>query len=1029
MSVVRATHKKSLAFTIAFAMLVALAIPFAGLALASHSGNNSHDLQVIQETDENSTGQTHTLTAYVPGCFASTGAPTDTCNVDFEVESGPAIFVQKSEVNLNQSVDDGDTELTPDMSCTVDENRADDPATGGDESTEEVCSVQFTSGTQGVNVIRAWVDEGGNATADADQTEGRNAGASDCVTPNPGNVPGGIPNDPAVCSDPGTPGDDPEVDDTDVVSKSWIGPTPAVILDCDDASGQSSNDSNVSDADVNPPGQAEVYTCRAWNTTTQANASGVNIDAEAAAQGGGPNGANDPDNRGWNPVDAANTTADFDNACVTGPDGTCTFSFTPSENETGGADLCFWIDTDNDNQFAPGGSAADGAECDNEAFNQGEDGNSNRGDDSTDVVRKTWGAAGPATLDAEPENDANQTGTVGTQHTVTVTLQDSFGNPSANTPVDFVILAGSRNDLSGADRVICDNKLTNASGQVDCTYTDEGTTTDPIPFGSFETDLIRACVDATSTAGAAACSATTEPSNEAESNDTADQVEKYWFLTIPTAGSLDFDVNASFGQYTGGTCSGPYDISDDVEVNGVNVICALVEDANGNPIAGKGVTFTINGTGVFFDDRDQDAVKDANEPELGKTVTVGADASGDAFATIWSNTTGTSTVTATSDSQTRSATKTWIPGEPRRVECPEGATNAPGTTHIVRCDVTDRNGNPVGGVLFQAVENGPGSFEDCPDLFTDDHYSNSSNVLVCENTSDSSGQVEFQITSGTEGTQTVEVAVEDDAEGGPEDRGNAGTPSPNQDDDDACDARADEGYDGNNTEGLNSDPGAPAGQCFDSFVKTWGDDDPDLAECEDGIDNDNDGFIDFPDDPECASANDDDEDDDDEPVAPRACRNPEGNPNVIVGTPGNDVLRGTNGRDIICGAGGDDVISARGGADLVVGNRGDDVIGGGGGRDNLAGNGGNDTIAGGSKSDAIKGNAGNDTLKGQKGVDSLLGGGGNDSLQGAGAGDIVKGGQGNDTLRGGKGPDLLDGGKGTDQCFGGPGRDRLRRCE
>ena len=35
--------------------------------------------------------------------------------------------------------------------------------------------------------------------------------------------------------------------------------------------------------DTNPPGQAEVYTCRAWNTVSDSAASGLNIDAEAAA--------------------------------------------------------------------------------------------------------------------------------------------------------------------------------------------------------------------------------------------------------------------------------------------------------------------------------------------------------------------------------------------------------------------------------------------------------------------------------------------------------------------------------------------------------------------------------------------------------------------------------------------------------------------------------------------------------------------------------------------------------------------------
>ena len=1004
-------------------MLLALAVPFAGIALASHAGNDSHDLQVIPETDENPTGTTHTLTAWVPGCFDATGTGTDTCNVDFEVESGPSIFVVKSEVNSNSSVDDADTELTPDMSCTIDENRADDPETAGNESTQEICSVQFTSGTAGTNVIRAWVDEGGNTSADADQDEGRNAGASDCVA-SPG---GGVPADPAVCSDPGTPGTgSTEPDDTDVVSKTWVGPTVGTfVLDYDDASGPSGNDPAASDSDVNQPNVGEVYTCNAWNTAGAGSpATGQRIDAEAAAQGGGDNGANDPDNRGFN--NALNSTADFDNACVTDNNGTCTFTFNPSDTETGGADLCFWIDQDNDAAFANSdantdASQADGDECDEEAFNDGEGGTGNRGDDETDVVRKTWGAATPATLDLEPENDANQTGTVGTQHTVTATVHDSFGNPSANTPVDFVIQSGSRNDLAGADRVICDNKLTNASGVVDCTYTDEGTTSDPIGFGSFETDVISACIDPGSTAGAIACAATPEQADAPEQNDTDDTVEKYWFLTVPAAGFLDFDIDAN-DDYPAGPCNGVYDTAAEEAVGAVNAICALVRDANGNAVPGKNVTFTITGTGVFFDDRDQDEIKDAGEPELGKTVTVGADQTGDAFATIWSNTTGTSTVTATSDTQSKSATKTWVPGEPRRVDCPEAATNVPGTPHILVCDVTDRNGNPVNGVIIEGIESGPGSFVNCPDPGTEQHYGVQQSV--CEVTTDPQGEVEFQIISNTEGTQTLEIATDLDAQGPASDRGNAGSNPP--DTDDACDARANEGFAGGNTQGLNSDAGAEAGQCFDTFVKTWaqgGDD----TECSDGEDNDNDGDIDLAD-SDCDSAADDNEGPSGFVPGPCRDRGPDDG-NVIVGTSGADVLQGTSGRDIICGAGGDDAISSRGGNDLVVGNAGDDTIGGGRGKDNLSGNSGDDTASGDNGNDAIKGNGGADTLKGNAGIDTLTGGDGNDTLQGGDNDDVLRAGGGNDTLRGGDGNDALAGGPGNDQCFGNRGSDNLTGCE
>ena len=76
----------------------------------------------------------------------------------------------------------------------------------------------------------------------------------------------------------------------------------------------------------------------------------------------------------------------------------------------------------------------------------------------------------------------------------------------------------------------------------------------------------------------------------------------------------------------------------------------------------------------------------------------------------------------------------------------------------------------------------------------------------------------------------------------------------------------------------------------------------------------------------------------------------QGLPATIVGTPGRDLLLGTNGDDVIVadagndlvlGFGGDDVICAGAGNDLVLAGRGDDVIDGGPGRD--LGNGGRGT--------------------------------------------------------------------------------------
>ena len=114
---------------------------------------------------------------------------------------------------------------------------------------------------------------------------------------------------------------------------------------------------------------------------------------------------------------------------------------------------------------------------------------------------------------------------------------------------------------------------------------------------------------------------------------------------------------------------------------------------------------------------------------------------------------------------------------------------------------------------------------------------------------------------------------------------------------------------------------------------------------------------------------------------------------TIVGTNGNDEIKGTNGRDVIVARGGNDEIYGRGGNDLICAGAGVDDVEAGAGNDRVYGGGGNDD------------------LEGQDGADRIFGGGGNDELYGH-AGD-----------------DLLDGGAGFDEGKGGPGSDTCRQIE
>ena len=116
---------------------------------------------------------------------------------------------------------------------------------------------------------------------------------------------------------------------------------------------------------------------------------------------------------------------------------------------------------------------------------------------------------------------------------------------------------------------------------------------------------------------------------------------------------------------------------------------------------------------------------------------------------------------------------------------------------------------------------------------------------------------------------------------------------------------------------------------------------------------------------------------------------------TISGTPGNDVIRGTQGRD---------TIRTFSGNDIVYGGGGDDVVDTGPGRDVARGQSGDDFIEGGDDRDILYGGASQDTLLGE------------------GARDILH-------LRDGvERNDAGDGGHGFDICHGDDG-DRLSSCE
>ncbi len=157
-------------------------------------------------------------------------------------------------------------------------------------------------------------------------------------------------------------------------------------------------------------------------------------------------------------------------------------------------------------------------------------------------------------------------------------------------------------------------------------------------------------------------------------------------------------------------------------------------------------------------------------------------------------------------------------------------------------------------------------------------------------------------------------------------------------------------------------------------------------------------------------------------------------PNVILGTPGNDLLIGTAGDDVIIGLGGDDQIFGREGNDCLDGSNGNDQISGDSGNDLIFGRSGKDVILGGDGDDLILGDSGEDVITGSQGSDVIFGDTGSDQITGNDGDDLIVGGSGgdqidsgadNDRIFGGDGSDRVVGATGNDTIFGGAGSDRI----
>jgi len=135
---------------------------------------------------------------------------------------------------------------------------------------------------------------------------------------------------------------------------------------------------------------------------------------------------------------------------------------------------------------------------------------------------------------------------------------------------------------------------------------------------------------------------------------------------------------------------------------------------------------------------------------------------------------------------------------------------------------------------------------------------------------------------------------------------------------------------------------------------------------------------------------------------------------TLIGSEGDDRIRGGDGDEHILGLDGDDEVDAGGGNDRVSG---------GANRDYINGETGNDVLSGGLGDDTVYGLDGNDQPSGGEGQDYLEGGKGDDTLAGGDGNDILSGGRDNDTMLGGAGDDVSYAGRGDDTTYGGSGDD------
>ncbi len=175
-------------------------------------------------------------------------------------------------------------------------------------------------------------------------------------------------------------------------------------------------------------------------------------------------------------------------------------------------------------------------------------------------------------------------------------------------------------------------------------------------------------------------------------------------------------------------------------------------------------------------------------------------------------------------------TKTFV-GDANNIECePDNGTATSGDIVTITCTVTDEAGQPVQGVQVNFTESGAGTFRQAGTTQSD--------------ITDENGQASVEIQTGNteEGTITVTGTIVDRVD-------DPNTQNVNEATQPGADTNC-QGTTGTAETGTNAD-------CSDTATVTVTQREPDPdptpqpAECNDGVDNDNDGQTDFPNDEDC----------------------------------------------------------------------------------------------------------------------------------------------------------------------------------